>query len=110
MAKNNKNPIVYSTDPDFNFDIQEETTETLDPVNQKLILYVDTKIKGGKIATIVEGFIGQKKDIEVLGKNIKVHCGTGGAVKDNLIIIQGKHIEKIHIYLKKLGYKSIKIK
>ena len=46
----------------------------------------------------------------MLGKNIKVHCGTGGAVKDNLIIIQGKHIEKIHIYLKKLGYKSIKIK
>lgn len=110
MAKKNNHPIVYSTDPDFNFNKQEEIIETLNPVNQKLIIYVDTKVKGGKIATIVEGFIGNKNDLENLGKNIKIHCGTGGAVKDNLIIIQGNHKEKIQNHLNKLGYKSIKTK
>ncbi|MCX8481931.1 MAG: translation initiation factor, partial [Sediminibacterium sp.] len=99
MAKKNNHPIVYSTDPDFNFNKQEEIIETLNPVNQKLIIYVDTKVKGGKIATIVEGFIGNKNDLENLGKNIKIHCGTGGAVKDNLIIIQGNHKEKIQNHL-----------
>ena len=45
-------------------------------------------------------------DLKALGKTVKQQCGTGGAVKDGSIEIQGDHREKVAVVLNKLGYKT----
>ena len=106
--KSNNSGIVYSTDPDFR--IEEETTpeETLSPKMQKLRVRIDTKQRAGKAVTLVEGFSGTGDDLEQLGKQLKTHCGTGGSVKDGLIIIQGDQRDKICQWLVAKGYSSTK--
>ena len=98
--------LVYSTDPNFKLeDDSTETEETLLPARQRLKIRLDTKHRGGKTVSLIEGFIGKEEDLEELGKKIKTFCGTGGSVKDGIIIIQGDQREKIKQGLVKLGYK-----
>jgi translation initiation factor 1 len=98
--------LVYSTDP--NFKLEDDSTEhheTLLPARQRLKIRLDTKHRGGKTVSLIEGFIGKEEDLEELGKKIKTFCGTGGSVKDGIIIIQGDQREKIKQGLVKFGYK-----
>jgi translation initiation factor 1 len=98
--------LVYSTDPNFKLEEdQQQDQETLLPAKQRLKIRLDTKHRGGKTVTLVEGFIGKNEDLEELGKKIKTFCGTGGSVKDGQIIIQGDQRDKVKLGLLKLGYK-----
>ena len=100
--------LVYSTDPNFKLEEHEETQETL-PVNQqKLRIRLETKHRAGKAVTLVTGFIGTDDDLQMLGKLLKNHCGTGGSAKDNEIIIQGDQSEKVLKYLLAKGYSQSK--
>lgn len=104
-ATKNGNGLVYSTDPNFRLEDEEQMMpETLLPAQQKLKVKVDTKHRAGKAVTIIEGFIGVNEDREEMGKKLKAFCGTGGSVKENLIIIQGDNCEKIIQWLHKNGY------
>lgn len=97
---------VFSTDPDFNFHTGGSSPlETLSPGKQRLRIILDTRHRGGKIVTAVTGFVGRDEDLELLGKNLKQYCGTGGAVKDGQILIQGDQTNKVRAYLIKEGYK-----
>lgn len=101
--------LVYSTNPDFKLEeISNEVTETLPPSQQKLKILLDKKQRAGKKVTLVEGFIGNQSDVEELGKKLKSFCGTGGAVKDGEIIIQGDNKDKVLQWLQKNGYSSSK--
>lgn len=106
--KSNSNGIVYSTDPDFRVEEENSTEETLPPKMQKLKVRLDTRQRAGKAVTLVEGFSGTTDDLEQLGKQLKTHCGTGGSVKDGLIIIQGDQRDKICQWLLAKGYSSTK--
>ncbi len=109
MNKKNKpdtQGFVYSTDPNFRFQEEpQENVETLPPAQQKLRVKLDTKQRAGKAVTLVENFIGTTADLEDLGKKLKNHCGTGGSVKDGLIIIQGDQRDKVSLWLGKNGFK-----
>ncbi len=108
MSKKNKadlNGYVFSTDPNFSFESAHEELETLPPEKQLLYLRLDAKQRAGKAVTLVERFVGTLADLEELGKKLKGHCGSGGSVKDGVIIVQGDHREKLKNYLLKLGYK-----
>ena len=108
-SKSDKNGFVFSTDPNFRFENEKEpVSETLAPKQQKLKIRLDTKHRGGKAVTLVEGFIGKEEDIEDLGKKLKNYCGTGGAVKDGEIIIQGDQRDKVVQWLQKNGYSNSK--
>lgn len=112
MQKKNKadtRGFVYSTDPNFRFEAEETPPKnTLEPAQQKLKIRLDTKQRGGKAVTLVEGFTGLDDDLEKLGKDLKNYCGTGGSVKDGLAIIQGDQREKVLQWLQKNGYKQAK--
>ena len=111
MSKKNKpdsRGFVYSTDPDFKFEEELNSTETLLPTQQKLKVRLDTKHRAGKAVTLVEGFIGKEKDLEDLGKKLKSFCGTGGSAKEREIIIQGDQREKVMQWFGKNGYKNVK--
>lgn len=97
--------LVYSTDP--NAKIGQEDSfqeETLPPAKQRLRIWLETKHRGGKAVSIIQGFVGMEADLENLGKQLKSACGTGGSVKDGEILIQGDHREKILQWLLKNGY------
>jgi|ERR1017187_4330848 translation initiation factor 1 len=101
----NNGGLVYSTNPDFDYsdDLKHES-ETQAPSKQKLIVGRSVKGRGGKVATLVTGFIGKEADLEALGKLLKNKCGVGGSVKDWEIIIQGDQRIKAAEILKKEGY------
>ena len=99
--------FVYSTDPNFSFQPDEENEQqTLEPNQQKLRIRLETKHRAGKAVTIVENFTGTNNDLEEFGKKLKNFCGTGGSVKDKEIIIQGDQRNKILQWLLKNNYKQ----
>jgi len=104
--------IVYSTNPDFKYDVNDnnQEQETLPPSKQKLKVYMDVKArKKGRQATLINGFIGTEEDLKDLAKLIKTKCAVGGSIKDNEIIIQGDFRDKIVEILSAKGYKAIKL-
>ena len=111
MSKKNKpdtRGFVFSTDPNFRFEAENEHQDTLAPAQQKLRVRLETKHRGGKAVTLITGFIGSTEDLEDLGKKLKNFCGTGGSAKDGEIIVQGDQREKVMQWLLKNEYKQTK--
>jgi translation initiation factor 1 len=109
MAKDWKDRlgVVYSTNPEFNYQKEEQEKEsTLPPNKQELRVFLDRKKRKGKSVTLITGFVGTDEDLKTLGKLLKTKCGVGGTVKDDEILIQGDFRKKIIEILHKEGYKA----
>ncbi len=95
--------VVFSTDPDYRYDTaQEQRQET--PSQQNLRVWLD-RLKGGRTATVVRGFVGSQQALAELGKELKTRCGVGGTAKDGEIIVQGDHRDRIVELLTRAGYR-----
>jgi translation initiation factor 1 len=102
--------VVYSTNPNFKYDTDEnESEETLPREKQQLRVLFDKRNRGGKVVTLVTGFVGTEDDLKELGKILKTKCGVGGSAKDSEIIIQGDFRQKVLEILTKEGYLKAKI-
>jgi translation initiation factor 1 len=107
MSKKNEpdRRVVYSTDPNFKFEKEPTIAQiTPAPALQSLRLSLDKRHRAGKAVTVLEGFLGTKEDLEILGKKLKTHCGTGGSVKEGQILIQGDQRQKLLAWLISQGY------
>ncbi len=108
-SRKNRFGVVYSTNPDYEYQYEEEQeTTTLPPQQQKLRVLIDRKRRKGKEVTLVTGFVGSEEDLKGLGKFLKSKCGVGGSTKDGEIIIQGNKKDKIIELLRAEGYSQTK--
>lgn len=99
--------VVYSTNPDFKYETEEqELVATLPENQQRLKVQLDKRNRNGKAITLVSGFVGTENDLKELGKYLKSKCGVGGSTKNNEILIQGDFREKIAMLLIEKGYKQ----
>jgi len=103
----NKSRTVWSSELG---DMRKQTNipapvKSLPPQQQTAYLHRETKGRGGKVVTLVKNLILSPTEINILAKKLKNACGSGGAVKDNIIEIQGEHREKIASILEKMGFK-----
>lgn len=109
-----KGKIVYSTDSAFakrcercgSYPCRCPKPKSLPPQQQTAALYCERKGRGGKTVTVVRDLQLTPDDLKSLGKMLKKACGSGGAIKDDDIEIQGDHREKVATLLQKKGYKT----
>jgi len=64
----------------------------------------ETKGRGGKAVTIVEGIPLSGAELKSLARTLKQKCGVGGAIKEGLIEIQGDQRDILQPELEKRGY------
>ena len=102
--------VVYSTNPDFQYELNEDLeADTLPAQQQQLKIMLDKKARAGKQVALISGFIGKQTDLEALSKSLKNLCGSGGSVKDGEIIIQGDHRDKVLNHLISKNYKAKRV-
>ena len=59
--------------------------------------------RGGKTVTVIRGL---DADLVSVASDLKRYCGTGGAVKGNVVEIQGDHRDKVVSRLRAAGYRA----
>ena len=71
-------------------------------------LHRETKGRGGKAVTLVKGLPLSGDALKNLASQLKKKCGVGGALKDDVVEIQGDQRDFLKTELEKLGY-TVKI-
>ncbi|HEY9835149.1 MAG TPA: translation initiation factor, partial [Stenomitos sp.] len=84
----------------------ERAVPELPPNQQDLRVQASRKGRKGKTVTVISGFQATPETLTQLLKKLKTQCGSGGAVKDNTLEIQGDHTQKLVPLLIQMGYKA----
>ena len=101
---------VYSTaDGDLRkSEGRDSRTRTAPPTPNDGIVRVSRETSGrrGKTVTVVRGI--PPRELTAVASDLKRRCGSGGAVKDGIVEIQGDHRPKVVAHLEAQGY-SVKL-
>jgi translation initiation factor 1 len=113
MADRGNGRIVYSTDlgrvcPGCGWPVDNcRCSKTADaPIPARIVakLRMEKKGRGGKTVTVVDGLPRNAAFLKDLCQELKRACGTGGAVAEGTIELQGDLRERIRDVLLKKGY------
>ncbi len=63
------------------------------------------KRKKGKVVTAIRGLSAHDNDLPALLTELKTACGAGGAVKEDVLEIQGAHADRVRQLLTAKGYR-----
>jgi translation initiation factor 1 len=74
----------------------------------RIIVARETKGRKGSGVTLIKGLPLQEHELKELAKAFKQLCGSGGAVKQGVIEIQGEHRDKLLAELIRRGYQAVK--
>ena len=87
---------------------KKEKSRSLKNIKYDGIIRVQREVKGckGKTVTTVSAFQLADDELKNLATQLKRHCGTGGSMKDGVIIIQGDHRDTLITELKNRGFKA----
>jgi len=77
---------------------------TLPVTSGKVKIRHETAGRKNKGMTIISGLPLSQDQLEILAKKLKSTFGTGGAVKDFTIELQGDQCEKVAVELRRLGW------
>lgn len=70
---------------------------------QRIRVRIETR-KWRREMTIVEGINDKDTDLGRLSQKLKAFCACGGTAKNNQIMLQGDHRERVRSYLIRMGY------
>lgn len=104
--KNTK--LVYSTDKVISRKERasgDSVKPMLNASQQKVVVRLDRKQRGGKSVTVVEGLVMTPKAREALLRRMKAALGTGGTAKESSLEIQGDHCAAVITALAAMGYR-----
>jgi len=77
--------------------------EEISKEQQRIRVRLETR-KWGRAVTIIDGINDKDADLGRLAQKLKAHCACGGTAKNNEILLQGDHRDKVRSYLIQLGY------
>ena len=86
--------------------VKPATSSIKNPNKQGVRIMRESKGRGGKSVSVITGLHLDKDALKELGKTLKAQLGTGGAIKQGNIEIQGDHREKLVELLDKQGIKA----
>ena len=84
---------------------QNPTTSQSNNQKSPLHVLIEKKGRGGKTATIVEGFEISDDDIDDIARTLRKKLGTGGSARGGEILIQGDRKTDVIRLLKEMGFK-----
>jgi len=114
----NNSKLVYSTEtgricpscqkPVLKCSCKKKKSSAQPNIKNDGIIRVQREVKGrkGKTVTTVAGFQIPIDELKLLAAQLKRRCGTGGSVKDGMIIIQGDHRSTLIAELTNRGFKA----
>lgn len=70
---------------------------------QRIRVRIETR-KWRREMTIIEGINDKDTDLGRLSQKLKSFCACGGTAKNNQIMLQGDHRERVRSYLIRMGY------
>lgn len=85
--------------------IQEEDTVASGVQREPLHIVMEKKGRGGKTATIIEGFVCDEATLRDVARRLKQSLGLGGSARGDEILIQGDAREKLRPLLRSMGYR-----
>lgn len=108
--------LVYSTDPDVEVEPRRGKKKKQRsgksgpklPNDGVIRVFLDRKGRKGKSVTVLRGLSGDASGQKQLLKQLKSQLGTGGALKDGVIEIQGDHRDRVVAILTKAGHRAKK--
>ncbi|MDE5849981.1 MAG: translation initiation factor [Muribaculaceae bacterium] len=80
---------------------QSEVTQQKSPLH----VLIEKKGRGGKTATIIEGFEISDDEIDDIAQTLKKKLGTGGSSRGGEILIQGDRKADVVRLLKEMGFR-----
>ena len=93
--------LVYSTDG-------SHLPKDIEPSKTRLRLRLESKGRKGKAVTVVFDLPPHPTYFLGLLRELKGHCGAGGAIKNDTIEIQGDQRDKIQAYLERKGFPVVR--
>ena len=96
------NPLVFSTETGRI--TQEKSDKPREKGDGVVRIRRETKGRKGKGVTTLSGIDLPEAELKQLAKDLKKLCGTGGALKDSIIEIQGDNRDKLKSELEKRGF------
>lgn len=108
--RNRISSLVYSTETAVprKEPVKKTDGQSSPPSRQNVIVRLERKGRGGKAVTVVEGLQMRAAEKDALLKQLKSRFGTGGALKDEILEIQGDHRDAILLHLQGLGFRPKK--
>lgn len=70
-----------------------------------LHIFVEKKGRGGKTATIIDGFQCPDDEIDEIARDLRKRLGTGGSTRGGEILIQGDRRNDVAAILREKGFK-----
>lgn len=74
------------------------------PEKQTARLCVE-KRKKGKTVTVIRGLTETDNDLPALLTRLQSACGAGGTLRDGVLEVQGKQLERVRDTLQSIGYR-----
>lgn len=108
--------LVYSTEhgdicPDCRHPLsdchcaEQDDQQRLAALDGIVRLRRETSGRKGKGVTTVSGVPLAEAELKILAKALKKRCGSGGALKDGVIEVQGDHRETLKAELERQGFR-----